>query len=182
MTDFDFDNLLEDLETETPVETPAPEVLAPDTSLTPEEIKEVDKEIVEDMAPEPVDNALDDTILELEKENKELKAKIKAMKTLQENMTVSKVVSKYDYSNEAKKFLKEHNDLEMQKRGVIEEQKELKEQFKDDGVDVAAVLKAQKTMISELKEDAETAQIVEQMKEEIKADENLMTSVTVFAG
>ena len=70
----------------------------------------------------------------------------------------------------------------MQKRGVIEEQKELKEQFKEDGVDVAAVLKAQKTMIAELKEDADTAEIVEQMKEEIKADENLMTSVTVFAG
>jgi len=126
--------------------------------------------------------AIDSVLESLEKENKELKAKIKAMKTLQENMTVSKVVSKYDYSQEAKKFLKEHNDLEMQKRGVIEEQKELKEQFKEDGVDVAAVLKAQKTMIAELKEDADTAEIVEQMKEEIKADENLMTSVTVFAG
>jgi len=125
--------------------------------------------------------ALEDAIAELEVENGELKDKIKSLKKLQENMVVNEVVSKYEYSAEAKKFLKEHNDIEMEKRAIQERQKELKEQYKEDGVDVAATLKAQKTMIAELKEDAETAEIVEQMKAEIKADDRLMTDVTVFS-
>ena len=156
-----------------------PEIVEPVFEPEPstEELTEIAEQETQAVNP----TALEDAIAELEVENGELKDKIKSLKKLQENMVVNEVVSKYEYSAEAKKFLKEHNDIEMEKRAIQERQKELKEQYKEDGVDVAATLKAQKTMIAELKEDAETAEIVEQMKAEIKADDRLMTDVTVLS-
>ena len=160
----------------TPEVTPEPiieELEVTDTLETKDAVTETPTEI--NTAAQVKIESLEDTI-------KEQKEQIKQLKKIQTSNVIEEVVSEYEFGQDAKKFLKEHNDIEMQKRALVEKLKEIKESYKDVGVDIGATLKAQKTLIQELKEDAGTAQIIEQMKKEIKEDDRLMTDVTVFAG
>ena len=189
MEDFDFDNLLDELsEPEVQLETKKEEVTpvevtpVEEVSALVDELEEVPEPIVEvsnNAIPEPDPQSIID---DLNVEISQLKDKLKAVENIQSDRVVENVVSDYEYSNEAKSFLKDFNDIEMQKRGLAEKQKELKEEAKEAGVDVAATLKARKAVIEEMKETSDEAQIIEQMKESIRNDDSLMIDSQVFAG
>jgi len=160
-------------------------VEAVEITKSPVEIEELDKTEV----PEDISAAAQAVIQELENKVDALKAQVKALKTMQQEEETLKVqnglISKLpelEYSEEAKSFLKEYNSLEMDKKAIQEKMKELKDEYKDQGVNVAQVLKAQKEIIKEIKETSEEAEFIAGMKELIKSDDNLMATATMFAG
>ena len=184
MEEFDFDDLLNELsepevQLETKEEKKEPEVEQVAEPVITEEVPEPIVEVSNNAIPEPDPQSIID---DLNVEISQLKDKLKAVENIQSDRVVENVVSDYEYSNEAKSFLKDFNDIEMQKRGLAEKQKELKEEAKEAGVDVAATLKARKAVIEEMKETSDEAQIIEQMKESIRNDDSLMIDSQVFAG
>ena len=207
MEEFDFDNLLEEIDSAETAEAaekviteavaPKEDVVAsPEAQVTPieqvvalvDEANDIVEPLIENEITEPTEmdssvyDASQTKIQELEAEVKELKEKIRGVKAVQATSVSDEVISKYEYSSEAKSFLKDNDEFEMEKRSITERQKARKEEAKESGVDVAATLKAQKEVIKELKETSEEAQIIEQMKQEIKNDGSLMATVAVMAG
>ena len=87
-----------------------------------------------------------------------------------------------EYANEAKTFIREYNDLELQKKALTESQKDLKDQYKELGVDIKGALKARSEVIKEIKETADEAQLIQGYKRIIADDENLMAESVIFAG
>jgi len=204
MSEFDFDALLDEIDedvvapdkVEIPVENAMDEL---DDLLSGGEIVvdggvagnagrviETDEtDETDETANEVVTNisvATEAKIQQLQDTIENLKDDLKAAKKFQAGEALDQVISTYEYSNEAKSFLKDFDSLEFDKRAIQEKIKDLKEEYKDQGVDIAAALKARNEVIKELKEDSETSVIIESMKEAIKGDETLMTNATVFAG
>jgi len=167
--DFDFDSLLDDLDN----------VVEVKENKNIENIETIEEpEILE--TPELKIQAADELLDEINQQKEELKQKEKVIQDIKTESVTEKI--DYEYADEARAFLKEYNNLEMEKRDIIQRMKELKTEFEDQGVDVKAVLKAQKEIIKEIKETPDEAHLVEEMKKLIKTDDVLMTATTVFAG
>jgi hypothetical protein len=172
--------------------------------LDTDSIDDDDIDISDDVLSEVIDEALDEVISEtetvdisaaaeevissLEKQVTDLKGQLKSLKKLQNEAQTAKVeegivsaLPEMEYSAEAKSFLREYNSIEFEKRGLQEKMKALKTDYKDQGVDTSAVLKSQNEIIKELKETTEEAQLIEQMKELIKGDDNLMVDANMLS-
>ena len=193
--DFDFDGLLADIEVTETKEVPevqdeldnivsdietniiVPGIIPEETII--DEIKEVQEELVD------LSDATDSVIIELEAQVKDLKSQLKSMKELKTQAVEAGAVSalpELEYSAEARSFLKEYNAIEFEKKSLNDKTKELKDEYKEMGVDVSSALKAQKEKIKEIKETSEEAELIEGYKNLIGDDDDLMGDVTLLAG
>ena len=207
MEEIDFDSLLDSLdsldeETPKPPETEAPEQ-APEA---PEQAPAVELEIPEPQEvpfmpelPDPPDTQEGPTNIsyneineanqiikdlkdELSNKIKELKVARSMVASVEAENTPIPELPELEYADEARSFLREYNELELQKRALGDSQKDLKDQYKELGVDIKGALKARNEVIKEIKETADEAQLVEGYKRIISEDESLMTESVIFAG
>lgn len=155
MEEFDFDSLLDDIE------------------QTKEDTKETkpEPEVVE-TAPEPEEN-LDDLLEEVPS----TEVTSPAPTTIEEPEPETYDNTGVEFAAETKAYAKEYLSIEMRKRALNEELKKLKDDYKDQGVDIATVNKAMKEIAKELKESAEEAACVERVKEMFKKDERIYTDI-----
>ena len=181
--DIDFDSLLDDIET-TETET---EVTESDTETeeTPIEKTPIEETPIEETPIEP-EVTLDGMVKKLQEEIKQLKKelkKAKATQAVQQSVQETQNVQMPENMDEeiverTRSFLKEYAEILTQKKALQEQEREIKAEYKDEGVNVQAAIKAWKEYQKEIKETSEEAHETEYIKEGIiKQDDDIQTSI-----
>ena len=188
----DLDNLLDEIETTETHETP-------ETTETTEELKEpkekegleVSGELKELEEPEEPSNLKElelaqEKINKLKEEKKQLEKQLREAKLAKQSIEEKTVIEKLspdvaEYSDNYKKFIKELNALEFQKKDLQEQIKELKQTYKDEGVDVQAAIRARNEIIKDIRTKPDEAENIESAKVLLKEDESIYTDLTILA-
>ena len=157
MEDFDFDSLLGDLNTKE---------------------EKVEKHILDDLE-DIGENILDDVDLlediSTEEAEEPEETKIQTIETSTFETTG------VEFAEETKQYARAFLDIEMRKRALTQEAKDLKDEYKEQGVDIASVNKAMRELAKELKESAEEAASIERIKELFKKDDRIYTEIVGLA-
>lgn len=156
MSEFDFDELLNDVETE----VEAPETADFDSLLDePENLDDLlDNDVVMDPVTEPVPEVAVETPAPVQEAP---------------DFTNTGV----EFASETTAYAKAFLDLEMQKKALQQEQRELKEEYKDYGVDTVATARAMRALAKELKETPAEVQAEESIKEMFRKDDQVYSTI-----
>jgi len=165
MAEFDFDSLLED------IDTPVP-------SVKPKEVKsdkEVEEKVGEVFSKEHVEEALED-IQEpkvTEEQVKEVFHK-KAIEEAKDNAKQPDYSDEFaDMIGEVKKYFKDVYNIKQEIRELQDQLKERRQEAKEIGIKVTVVDKAMKEVIAQIKETSEDAKYIEDAKRLIESDPDL---------
>ena len=205
MAEFDFDSLLDELDEETET-TEKTETI--NTSKT-EETNEEDGQNIDDLI-DLNNNVLDsnndtgssdrsntDSVPEvdykelyeqLKREKEELEKQLKTVKIAKDNQEIEKVtetkipdILDEDIVQRTKSFLKDYNEIQLDKLELRDREKELKEAYNKEGVNIKAAIKAWKEYQKQIKETPDEALEVEYLKDVIAKDESISSTIIALS-
>ena len=191
MAEFDFDSLLDELDT-----PDTPETI--NTSKTEEhnEPENIENNLIDDTDLLDTSNRSGDNTLEvdykelyekLQKEKEELEKQLKAVQIAKDNQEIEKVpetisdVLDEDIVQRTKSFLKDYNEIQLEKRELRDREKELKEAYDKEGVNIKAAVKAWKEYQKQIKETPDEALEVEYLKDVIAKDESISSTIIALS-
>ena len=184
--EFDFDALLEEIDTETQptesTEATQPEVKEPEVDL--ENIDAVPKTSEESF--DELESLLDDT-----KSNDTVGVEPAIEKTPEVQQSPKVEIDEISYNTVGVEFAEEYvkywksvNDIELRKKAALEEFKEelqqIKDEFSDAGVDIKAADYTRKTIIRRMKETEEEQKLMDAVDIMLNTDKNLKDSFVPF--
>ena len=193
--EFDFDALLEEIDTETQptesTETTQPEVKEPEVDLENiDAVPETSEESFDELESLLDDTKSEDTVgTEPVIENApEVQVKPETPETPKvpkiEVDEISYETVGVEFAEEYIKYWKSVNDVELRKKAALEEFKEelqqIKEEFSDAGVDIKAADYTRKTIIRRMKETEEEQKLMDAVDTMLNADKNLKDSFVPF--
>lgn len=197
--DFDFDNLLDDIETKTEVKEPETNELDDLDALLDTPIPTVveDLEIPVDAVPEPTLDDLDDLLEETKETNvsettetpeilstKNTRANTATTQVSKINEEISFDTTGVEFAEEYVKYWKEINDLELRKKTANDAFKEelsvMKEEYTDAGVDIKSANYVRGTIIRRMKESQEESSLMDAVDKMLNKDTNLKDSFIPF--
>lgn len=151
MEDFDFDNLLDEIDEEVKVEEA--------------EQVDVDLDSLLDATPEPVVQAEVEPVVE------------EVVEVVKPQPKVNVTVTDIEYAQETDAYVRAKLQLEAEVKALKQEQKNLQEEFKEQGVDIKSANKAVTEMKKELKESPGEAKLVEGLKNRYRNDESIFATI-----
>ncbi len=84
-----------------------------------------------------------------------------------------------EYAQETDAYVRAKLQLEMDIKAIKQEQKDLQDEFKDQGVDIKNVNKAINELKKELKETPDEAKDIQALKSRFQADDGIYTTITM---
>lgn len=204
MGEFDFDALLEDVEAEVTAEEA---VKVEDQEDKNKEIENEFDDLLDNMSEvetekdEELDYLLDET-----EETAEVKPYEKGntkgvLGTEQENLVpdVNEALwgkdegpvpqpvnvtqaadSGIEFAEETKAYIRAKSDIELRRKSLAQEQKELKEEFKDAGVDIKTADAAAKEIARRIKQSADEADMIEKTMKIFEEDDGIYSTIVAL--
>ena len=183
----EFDELLAELgELET--------VVKEDTKVTPEKPEKPEpvetKQSVDDLLDEGTEiiasreDALDTLVGELKSTIMDIEEKLKQAETMATDTKITDKIIDLDieFKDETISCAKEILEKQLEKKAIDEEIKSIKEEYKDQGVNLKAVNTAISEIKKEMKETPQDAQDTEALKEILRKETGVIDSIQVLNG
>jgi hypothetical protein len=144
-----------------------------------------DDDNINEVIPEPEPEVDYNTIIkELENTIAELQGQLKATEVAKTQETIDQASQEsfddLEFADETRAFLKEHAALEVEKLEINQQIKDLKKDYEDQGVHTKEALKAWKEYQKQLKETADEAQEIENIKRLINQDDTLSSTAVAL--
>ncbi len=183
----EFDALLGELDDlmETPVEEVVVEDIAEVREVTKvaevKEEKEEVKEAVDTIA--DIDASTNEIVDELNSQIASLKSTIKSLQSSAQDAKKEATVNlpELEYSEEGKAYARAVLDLDVRKKALAQEGKDLKAEYEDQGVDTKSVMTSLKEISKEIKETAQEAQLIEATKQSLRDDDGIFGTINALA-
>ncbi len=197
--DYDFDELLNEIDEidqeETPeTPEPAPETETPEVSL--EDLLDEPEDLVpeeEDLFDNPVKNDIENlepddiTITDtaespLNDELESLKEENKRLANLLEKALIPSVpeMELPDFPEETKAYARAVLDCEIRKQAIQQEKRDLKDEWQDQGVDTVATARAMGRLARSIKQSPEEAKDEQQIEEMLQGDEGIFSTIAAL--
>ena len=195
--DYDFDELLNEIDEIDQEETPEPtpekaEVSLEDLLDEPEDLVPEDEDLFDNPAVEEIqetqDSKTDDiTITDtaespLEDELESLKQENKRLADLLEKALIPSVPETElpDFPEETKAYARAVLDCEIRKQAIQQEKRELKDEWQDQGVDTVATARAMGRLARSIKQSPEEAKDEQQIEEMLQGDEGIFSTIAAL--